>query len=307
MAKIATNFYEIPPWMEKINRLQRQLNLLMEPLSQVCSDYLTITSNIFATLNTPAMQNALKAARAVTPDITTAVLQAQETLEKVYTPELASVIRLQDLMANIIPSNQWTQLSAQIQEWSHSLLGPISTLPSPQKAAELSRLSKLAAESVPTQKIDSVQPLSEDEQKIVSSQVTAIISDKNWEQRFAESVKGFSQTHPVIAWVLAFVFLPIILNLLCNRLSPSSGQTVAPAKVYELPQTSSSVVFHVNPNQTVMIIDEVPYYYGIEVTDEAGQRQAGYISKRSVLLIPASENASPKADGQEALTRQEAP
>lgn len=294
MAKIAAGFYEIPPWLERINRLQQQLSILTEPLYRVCSDYYEMTKNINAILNSPAIQDAFKVARLATPGVIAAVQQTQDMLSKIYTPELLSMIRQQQkLMASIVPSDLQAQLTAQVQEWSCALFDTAPCSPEPlstQKMAELSRLSDLAAEYAPKQEINPTQALTEDEQQIVVSEVAGILSDKNWEQRFAECVKKFSQTHPVIAWILQLIFLPIILGVIINHISPTSGQTVAPAKVYELPQSSSPVVCHIKQEQTVIIIDEVPYYYGIELTDDAtGQRQAGYVSKRSILLISARE------------------
>ena len=75
--------------------------------------------------------------------------------------------------------------------------------------SELTRLSSLAEEYSATDISEGSRVLSKGEQKIVADEVEEILlSGRNWEQRFAERIKEFSQTHPVIAWDSKKYFLP---------------------------------------------------------------------------------------------------
>lgn len=78
--------------------------------------------------------------------------------------------------------------------------------------------------------------LSEDEQRIVADEVEEILlSGKNWEQCFAERIKKFSLTHPVIAWMLEKIIFAILISIAANIVYSAVGQALSPAKVYEDP------------------------------------------------------------------------
>lgn len=45
MAKTVAAFYELPPWVEKMNQLQRQMDSLTRPLGEFQTDYAGIDKN----------------------------------------------------------------------------------------------------------------------------------------------------------------------------------------------------------------------------------------------------------------------
>lgn len=153
------------------------------------------------------------------------------------------------------------------------------------------RLTSLAEEYTIGEAAEECHILSEDEQKIVVSEVEDILlSGKNWEQRFAEQIKSFSQTHPVIAWVLEKIFFAILIGIITNIASSAIGKALSPANVYEEPNSSSQIVYHIELNQNVVVVGDVPYYYEVEIQDESsGCRYAGYVSKRSISLMESEE------------------
>ena len=50
MAKTMAAFYELPPWFERMNQLQRQMDLLTQPLLKLQTDYTALGKTITAAL-----------------------------------------------------------------------------------------------------------------------------------------------------------------------------------------------------------------------------------------------------------------
>lgn len=91
-----------------------------------------------------------------------------------------------------------------------------------------------------------------------------------------------SQTNPLIAWVLANVFLPILIGIFVNIAWSAIGRTLSPVNVYEEPNSSSRIVYHIKLNQNIVVVGDILYYYEVEIQDElSGCCYAGYVSKRS--------------------------
>ena len=99
-----------------------------------------------------------------------------------------------------------------------------------------------------------------------------------------------SQTNPLIAWVLTNVFLPILIGIVVNMVWSTIGRTLSPANVYEEPNSSSQIVYHIELNPNVVVVGDVPYYYEVEIQDESsGCCYAGYVSKWSISLMESEE------------------
>ena len=100
-----------------------------------------------------------------------------------------------------------------------------------------------------------------------------------------------SQTHTLIAWVLTNVFLPILIGIIVNMVWSTIGRTLSPANAYEEPNSSSQIVlYHIELNQNVVVVGDIPYYFEVEIQDESlGYRYAGYVSKRSISLMKSEE------------------
>lgn len=133
------------------------------------------------------------------------------------------------------------------------------------------------------------------------SETTEIKASDDWGDLFFEFVhQGYnmdhnqihhqSQTHTLIAWVLTNVFLLILIGIIVNMVWSTIGRTLSPANAYEEPNSSSQIVYHIELNQNVVVVGDVPYYYEVEIQDESsGCRYAGYISKRFISLMESEE------------------
>ena len=295
MSKTMAAFYEGPPYLEMLNHIQRQIDLMTRPLLDMQQNYAALTKNLSAALDSPAIRDINKISSAFDSQSMAAIYRTQEIVSKIDMPGMVSALQqFQIAIDTVAPMRLQVQLGERIQEWSRVISNSIPYQIEPltkARVAELTRLTSLAEEYTIGEAAEECHILSEDEQKIVVAEVEDILlSGKNWEQRFAEQIKSFSQTHPVIAWVLEEIFFAILIGIITNIASSAIGQALSPANVYEEPNASSQIVYHIELNQNVVVVGDVPYYYEVEIQDESsGYRYAGYVSKRSISLMESEE------------------
>ncbi len=295
MSKTMAAFYEDPPYLEMFNRIQRQIDLMTRPLLDMQQNYAALTKNLSAALDSPAIRDINKISSAFDSQSMAAIYRTQEIVSKIDMSGMVSALQqFQIAIDAVAPMRLQVQLGERIQEWSRVISNGIPYQIEPltkARVAELTRLTSLAEEYTIGEATEECHILSEDEQIIVVSEVEDILlSGKNWEQRFAEQIKSFSQTHPVIAWVLEKIFFAILIGIITNIASSAIGQALSPANVYEEPNSSSQIVYHIELNQNVVVVGDVPYYYEVEIQDEpSGCRYAGYVSKRSISLVESEE------------------
>lgn len=296
MDKAMAAFYA-PPWVEKMNQLQRQMDSLTRPLLEMQTDYAALTKTITAVLDAPAIRDLNKVSRVFDNQSMAAIYRTQEIMAKIDTSGMTAALRqYQAVMDAIAPMDLQIQLSERLYEWSR-IMSKVTYQIEPlteARVVELTRLSSLAEKYTTTDIEEEYRVLSEDEQRIVANEVEEILlSGKNWEQRFAEQIKKFSQTHPVIAWVLEKIFFAILISVASNILYSAIGQALSPAKVYEDPCPSSQVIYHIELNQNVIVVGEVPYYYEVVINDESSEScYTGYVSKRSICLTENEDNTT---------------
>lgn len=296
MDKAMAAFYD-PPWVEKMNQLQRQMDSLTRPLLEMQTDYAALTKTITAVLDAPAIRDLNKVSRVFDNQSMAAIYRTQEIMAKIDTSGMTAALRqYQAVMDAIAPMDLQIQLSERLYEWSR-IMSKVTYQIEPlteARVVELTRLSSLAEKYTTTDIEEEYRVLSEDEQRIVANEVEEILlSGKNWEQRFAEQIKKFSQTHPVIAWVLEKIFFAILISVASNILYSAIGQALSPAKVYEDPCPSSQVIYHIELNQNVIVVGEVPYYYEVVINDESSEScYTGYVSKRSICLTENEDNTT---------------
>lgn len=298
MVKTMAAFYELPPWYEKMNRLQQQMDSLTRPLLGFQADYVALTKTISSVLDLPAIRDINRISKAFDSQAMSAIYRTQEIASKIDTSGIVSAFRqYQASMDAIAPMGLQVQIGERLQEWSRVMSNGIPHQIEPLtevRVAELTRLSSLAEEYTIGDIEEEARVLSEDEQKIVVSEVEDILlSGNNWEQRFTEQIKSFSQTHPVIAWVLEKIFFAILIGIITNMAYSAIGQALSPANVYDEPHSSSQVVYHIELNQNVIVVGDVPYYYEVEIKDEStGRCYTGYVSKRSISLMQSEEESN---------------
>lgn len=295
MSKTMAAFYEVPPYLETLNRIQRQIDSMTRPLLDVQQNYAALTKTISSVLDSPAIRDINKISSTFDSQTMAAIYRTQEIVSKIDMSGMVSALRqFQTAIDAVAPMGLQVQLGERLQEWSRVMSNGIPYQIEPlteERVAELTRLTSLAEEYTIGEVAEEASVLSEDEQRIVVSEVEDILlSGKNWEQCFAEQIKSFSQTHPVIAWVLEKIFFAILIGIITNIAYSAIGQALFPANVYEEPHSSSQVVFHIQMNQNVIVVGDAPYYYEVEIHDESsGHCYTGYVSKRSISLIESEE------------------
>ena len=64
MAKTMSAFYDMPPWVQQMEKLHRQLEALARPLSFIHEDALIAAKNMAAALDNPALRQRNRVPRA---------------------------------------------------------------------------------------------------------------------------------------------------------------------------------------------------------------------------------------------------
>ena len=119
MTKTMAAFYELPPWFEKLNQLQRQMNLLTRPQMEMQANYATLTKTIIAVFDSPAIRDLNKVIRVFDSQSMAAIYCTQEIISKMDTSGITSALQqYQTVMDAIFPMDMQTQLSERLQEWS---------------------------------------------------------------------------------------------------------------------------------------------------------------------------------------------
>lgn len=119
MTKTMAAFYELPPWFEKLNQLQRQMNLLTRPQMEMQANYATLTKTIIAVFDSPAIRDLNKVIRVFDSQSMAAIYRTQEIISKMDTSGITSALQqYRTVMDAIFPMDMQTQLSERLQEWS---------------------------------------------------------------------------------------------------------------------------------------------------------------------------------------------
>ena len=277
MANALGAFYDLPPWVEEMQRMQRKLEAITKPLLAVQDDTWLAAKNMAAAFESPVMRELELMARQCTPGLMKAVQQEQELLAKL------------NPLADI-----YTEIVGQIPDWSRDVFDT-----TPFRCDELllarnhallqwaevaDRVANIAEPDIAEP--DIMDDLSEEDQQVITAEIAEVFAEnENWDQRFMASMVKFGDSHPTLAWLFKKVFLKILIDLIVGLLCTAIGQALFPAKVYEEPTTSSKVVYHVEQHQTVIVIGDERYYYEVEVRPEGSTGvKRGYMSKRSVLI-----------------------
>lgn len=151
MAKTVAAFYELPPWVEKMNQLQRQMDSLTRPLGEFQTDYAALTKTVAAALDSPAIRDLNRISRVFDSQSMAAIYRTQEIVAKMDTSGIAAALRqYQTVMDTIAPTDLQIQLNERLQEWSRIMskatyrIEPLTET----RIAELTRLSSLAEEYI---------------------------------------------------------------------------------------------------------------------------------------------------------------
>lgn len=268
------------------------------------NDWLSKISCQMGTLNSFPINSYLQT---VTSLGNSPILQDVNRLAALYnTPVNQSIQKILGLIGKLDlprtpPPQRWDipsmmfDYGQNIPQYMAALNNPLyniwSERPAANKILLADREEKLAhfavlAEEVGGESLQEPSTPTEEDCQAAAEEVKAILaSGGNWEQRFMDSIRSFSKTHPVVAWILEKVFLVILLEVIINLSSSGIGQLVRPARLYEEPSALSPVIYQIEPEQSVIVVGDVPYYYAAQIKDpQTGEIVSGYVSKRSVRL-----------------------
>lgn len=326
MAKTMSAFYDIPPWMQKMENLQRQLETFTKPLSFIHDDALNATKNMAAALDSPALRQANMLAQSCTPGMIKMIQQEQllmaklypdgimKTLQqeqalvsKIYPPGMMKMLQQQQQLLNdFAPLTELcSKIADQIPSWTQSLFDATAFQREDLWLAReegISRwadaLGRISEIGVPHElDPEEISELTDEEKQVLVDEAVAIVAEKkNLEQRIMGAYKRLADKHPVLAVILTFLIAYLAEQLLTAGLS-MLGEAIRPTKMYEDTTPTSQVVYHIEQHQTVIIVDDSPrYYYVVEAKGEDDEHvKRGYVSKRSIRITEEADGADSPA------------
>lgn len=273
-------FWEMPDGWKEVERLQKTIRDLTAPYEAMRQP---VFQNLASALETSYLCEATRMTEICTP----AVLKMLES----ESDKLKKFSLSQDL---------WQQTARQIAEWSDALFvrkGFRFDSKLQNITQELSTLSEIAGRisSVVVHEPEDAdeevaETLSQEEQIAISEEISSILNDKNWEQRFMESIQKYNETHPLFARIIKGIFL-IIIEIAVGVIINVIGQAKSPANVYEEPKVTAPIIYHIEQHQQVIVVNEIPYYYKVEVKDgSTNEIKTGFVSKRSIEMIGTNES-----------------
>lgn len=272
-------FWEKPAGWKEMERLHRMIRDLTAP---------------YEAMRQPAFQNLVSA-------MDMSYMREARRIAELCTPAFMKTLKIQSDVLKQFSATQdvWQQTAHQIAEWSNVLFDRKAFWFEPEQqniAQELNVWSEVAGRisSVVVCELEDAgeevaETLSQDDQKAISEEINSILNDKNWEQRFMESIQKYNKTHPLFALIIKNIFL-IIIQIVIGVIATVIAQAKFPANVYEEPKVSAPIVYHIEQHQQVIIVNEIPYYYEIEVKDEStNEIKTGFVSKRSIEMIDVKD------------------
>ena len=144
MSKTMAAFYEGPPYLEMLNRIQRQIDLMTRPLLDMQQDYAALTKNLSAALDSPAIRNINKISSAFDSQSMAAIYRTQEIVSKIDMSGMVSALQqFQIAIDTVAPMQLQVQLGERIQEWSRVISNSIPYQIEPLTKARVAELTRL--------------------------------------------------------------------------------------------------------------------------------------------------------------------
>ena len=294
MANAKVPFEEIPNWVKSYERIQNAVQWIAE--SPQMSQLLRTGEQIaklasYASSTVPVwIGNAQKMAEALKPAVAVC-----EQLPKIEESVIRAVQLQQEMVSKLgLTATFWNRISDQVNTWVQSIdAATIGESFSQQEQFQIIDTIEKAIkddEFIHTEQSEPI-PISQEDQQIVADEVTGILSsEKNWDKRLAASVQKCKEKNPTVSKILILIFWQVLVPILVNLMSNFIGQTLSPAKIYESPQTSSSVICTLPENQLVAIVGDEPYYFKVRISNDTGDQDIiGYVSKRSIVVHSSEE------------------
>lgn len=138
----------------------------------------------------------------------------------------------------------------------------------------------------------------DDEKQVAYAAVSEAVETQNWQVALWDKYLVFQKSNPIVARIILCIWT-ILLGLLINVASHYLLNTITKSAMKESPQAQSNTIIIIEQNQTVQVINSVPYYFEIEYTDPVTNKTyQGYISKRSVKQKMMSDEQESSEDTQ---------
>ena len=123
MAKTMSAFYDMPPWVQQMEKLHRQLEALARPLSFIHEDALIAAKNMAEALDNPALRQASMLAQSCTPGMIKMIQQEQLLMSKLYPDGIVKALQQQQQLLNdfVLLTDLYPKIAEQIPSWTQSL------------------------------------------------------------------------------------------------------------------------------------------------------------------------------------------
>ena len=105
MEKIIAAFYGIPSGLEKMSRIQQQIDLITRPLRDLQPDYATLIKAMTTVANSPAIQNITRIAALC--DNQSILYHAQDVIAKINTSGMVAVLQQYQAVSSAIFSQNF--------------------------------------------------------------------------------------------------------------------------------------------------------------------------------------------------------
>gem|GEM_PF-5754849 len=133
---------------------------------------------------------------------------------------------------------------------------------------------------------------SQEKQEIVDAIIEILDEPINFQQSVTKWFENFKAKNPLVTKLFTGILSAIILIIIAT-VSNLSAEVIKNAVLREKPTQLSPIINHVYINQSVTIINQMPYYYEIPFTDEVtGETKTGWITKRSVRVFDCEKEIS---------------
>ena len=133
---------------------------------------------------------------------------------------------------------------------------------------------------------------SQEKQEIVDAIIEILDEPINFQQSVTKWFENFKTKNPLVTKLFTGILSAIILIIIAT-VSNLSAEVIKNAVLREKPTQLSPIINHVYINQSVTIINQMPYYYEIPFTDEVtGETKTGWITKRSVRVFDCEKEIS---------------
>ena len=200
------------------------------------------------------------------------------------TTKALPVLRIQGVAETILPRV--------IDSLSGILIEPIGI--SKIATADWSWVSRVCEEIEDSEDKDKIfdnDLITDDIRDEMGADISDILSNPEQAQELSKSKYVlWKEKHPLLADLFAYLLWPLIVGLLLLACESRSGTTIKETNVYIEPNSNSTVVYNIDGDNNILVVEDVPYYYRVEFLDiETDKTITGYVYKGNIVLDESGE------------------